>query len=292
MKKLLIFFLIFLIFSKITFAESLYQYNMNVEIYDNNTAHHRLNLIFINHPQISFSIDLDLASNIVIEKGNCEEKSEILGKVVKCNLKPSERSDVIILYDLKNVQKVSNYFVYKNSFKLNFDTKNFFIIIKLPEGTGLRKPIEESYFPKNALIGSDGRRTTISWEKSNMKSGEIFDVSVAFEKIGAVQNSFPLEFIFLIIVIIVLALVFYQIYSKKSLKFIIPVLKEDEKKIFNVILKHGNGVKQKVVVKESGYSKAKVSKVLSSLKERGLIRLERVGRTNKIYIERKFKKRE
>ena len=61
--------------------------------------------------------------------------------------------------------------------------------------------------------------------------------------------------------------------------------------IFNIIMKSGSGVNQKVIVKESGYSKAKVSKVLSSLRERGLVKLERIGRSNKVYIEKKFERK-
>jgi uncharacterized membrane protein len=68
-------------------------------------------------------------------------------------------------------------------------------------------------------------------------------------------------------------------------------LKKDEKIIYDAIIKHGNGVNQKIIVKDSGYSKAKVSKVLNSLKERGLIRLERIGRKNKVYIERNIEKK-
>lgn len=56
-------------------------------------------------------------------------------------------------------------------------------------------------------------------------------------------------------------------------------------------MKHGNGVNQKIIVNDSGYSKAKVSKVLKSLSERGIIRLDRIGRKNKVYIEKNFEKK-
>ena len=85
---------------------------------------------------------------------------------------------------------------------------------------------------------------------------------------------------------------FYQFYYKdKGIKLIFPVLKKDEKLIFNSIMKHGNGVNQKVIVRDSGYSKAKVSKVLKSLSERGLVRLERIGRSNKVYMQKNIEKK-
>jgi len=167
------------------------------------------------------------------------------------------------------------------------------ILVKFPEGTGLREPVENSYSPEDALIGSDGRRTIINWQMNDFKKGDRVDISVAFEKIGEIIISeIPFEFFVLIIIIIFAAvIVFYQFYWKnKSVKLILPVLKKDEKIIFNTVMKHGNGVNQKIIVKDSGYSKAKVSKVLNSLKERGLIKLERIGRKNKVYIEKNFKK--
>ncbi|NIO44618.1 MAG: hypothetical protein GTN36_03650 [Candidatus Aenigmarchaeota archaeon] len=129
---------------------------------------------------------------------------------------------------------------------------------------------------------------------NDLKKGERIDVSVAFEKIGdIIISEFPIEFSIIIIIGIAAAIVvFYQFYWKnKSVKLILPVLKKDEKIIFDTVMKHGNGVNQKIIVKDSGYSKAKVSKVLNSLKERGLIKLERIGRKNKVYIEKNFEKK-
>ena len=102
-----------------------------------------------------------------------------------------------------------------------------------------------------------------------------------------------MEYLIVIVIVSFSAFVlFYQFYYKnKSVKLILPVLKSDEKIIFNTIMKHGSGVNQKVIVRDSGYSKAKVSKVLKSLSERGLIKLERIGRSNKVHIEKNFEKK-
>ncbi len=129
-----------------------------------------------------------------------------------------------------------------------------------------------------------------------MKKEERVDVSVAFEKIGGgniIISEFPFQFFIVIIIIVFVGILFfYNFYWKqKTVKIILPVLKKDEKIIYNTIIKHGDGVNQKIIVKDSGYSKAKVSKVLNSLKERGLVRLERIGRKNKVYIERNIEKK-
>jgi uncharacterized membrane protein len=288
--------LVFILFSIPGFSQELYQYGVTAEIFENNTVHYRLNLIFASHPAQSFTIPLDSPYNINLNStADCKVLAGMLETNVVCIMNASERTDIIINYDSnQNVNKKDSYFLFSNSFKLTLDTNIISVLIKLPEGTGLKKPIENSYNPEDALIGSDGRRTIITWQKNNLKSGEIFEVSVAFERIGEIITSeFPVEIIIGIVIVLISAfLIFYKFYWKtKGIRLILPVLKKDEKKIFDTIIKHGSGINQKVIVRDSGYSKAKVSKVLNSLRERGLIKLERIGRSNKVYIEKNLGKK-
>ena len=284
----------FILFSALAKAESIYQYGVTAEIYSNNTVHYKLNIVFVNHTSQIITIPLSSPLNIQVESSAiCKEQRGILQTDMVCSMKESERTVLSIDYDSSSVSKRDNYFLFADSFKLPLDTKTVSILIKLPEGTGLREPTEDSYSPTGALIGSDGRRPIINWVKNDLKADERFDVSIAFEKIGESTESFPPEIIIVIILLSFSGLgIFYQFYWKgKNIKLILPILKKDEKKIFDTIMKHGNGVNQKIIVKDSGYSKAKVSKVLNSLRERRLIKLERIGRSNKVYIEKNFEKK-
>jgi len=290
MKKAILIF--FILLSSLASAESLYQYSVTGEILNNNTVFYKLNLIFLNHSSQSVIIPLGSSFNVQTDS-NCKEQSSLLGVNVVCSMEASDKTTLTIQYFSNSVTKKDNYFLFSDSFKLPKDTETISVVIKLPEGTGLKEPTESSYSPSNALIGSDGRRTIINWVKENLKANERFDVSVAFEKIGEEKIYFPFEIVLVIILIAFSGLgIFYQFYWKgKNIKLILPILKKDEKKIFDTIIKHGSGVNQKIIVKESGYSKAKVSKVLNSLKERGIIKLERIGRSNKVYIEKNFEKK-
>jgi uncharacterized membrane protein len=295
MKNVFLSFLLgFILFCILVKAESVSQ-AITSEIYNNDTAYYKLSIIFINHTSKSFTIPLGSASNIKLETSvNCIEQKRMIETNIFCNFEASSRTDIVIEYDAKTVSKKDSYFLFTDSFKIVEDTNSISILVKLPEGTGLKEPTEESYNPKYALIGSDGRRPLINWVKNDVKAGERFDVSVAFEKIGEQPTaSFPFGIILVMVLIVFSSLgLFYQFYWRgKNLRLILPVLKKDEKKIFDTIIKHGNGINQKIIVKDSGYSKAKVSKVLSSLKERRLIKLERIGRSNKVYIEKNFEKK-
>jgi len=285
----------FILFSSLTSAETVYQYGVTAEIYPNNTVHYKLNIIFINHTTFLFTIPLGSSQNININSSAiCKEQRGILETDVICSLNNSNRTNILIDYNSISVSKRDSYFLFSNSFKLTEDTKSINVLIKLPEGTGLREPTENSYSPDNALIGSDGRRTLINWMAEDLKKNDRFEVSIAFEAIGEeTKASFPFGIVLATILITFSGLgIFYQFYWKgKNIKLILPFLKKDEKTIFDTIIKHGSGVNQKIIVKESGYSKAKVSKVLNSLKERRLVKLERIGRSNKVYIEKNFEKK-
>jgi DNA-binding transcriptional ArsR family regulator len=295
MKK---FFLILLIgtiiFSSVVKAEGFYQYGVIAEIYNNDTVHYKLNIIFVNHTSQTVIIPLGTPANIQIDSDvDCQEQKSMLETNIVCSMNASNRTAIIIQYDSNSVSKRDSYFLFTDSFKVTKDTKILSVVIKLPEGTGLKEPTEDSYSPAGAVIGSDGRRPIISWLKDDLKAGDTFDTSIAFEMIGKTNSSFPFEIIIIIILISFSSLgAFYQFYWKgKNIKLILPFLKKDEKKIFDTIIKNGSGVNQKMIVRESGYSKAKVSKVLNSLRERGLVKLERIGRSNKVYMEKNFEKK-
>lgn len=295
MKNIFLILLIqFILISIAVKAESVYQYGVTAEIYNNNSIHYELNIVFINHSSEVFSIPLSSPFNIKIESSAiCKEQRGILETNVICSFDASDKTVISIQYDSNTVNKRDSYFLFSDSFKLTMDTRTITVLIKLPEATGLREPIKEAYSPSDALIGSDGRRSVINWVKNDLKSNDRFDVSIAFEKIGEKESSFPFEIVLVIVLISFFSLgVFYQFYWKgKNVKIILPILKKDEKKIFDSIMKNGSGVNQKMIIRDSGYSKAKVSKVLTSLRERGLVKLERIGRSNKVYIEKNFQKK-
>ena len=295
MKKLFIL-IFFILLSVPCLSQELYQYGVTAEIFENNSVYYKLTLIFVNHTNQNFIFPIGSPNNIDIESSaDCKVQPGTLETNIICNMNASNRTTIVISYDSnQKINKKDSYFLFTDMFKINTDTNTIPILIKLPEGTGLRKPIESSYSPENALIGSDGRRTIINWQMNNLNKGDRIDISIAFEKIGEVIISeIPFQIIIMFAIIAAAGvLIFYQFYWKnKNVEIILPILKKDEKIIFDTVMKHGNGVNQKIIVNDSGYSKAKVSKVLKSLSERRILRLERIGRKNKVYIEKNFEKK-
>jgi DNA-binding Lrp family transcriptional regulator len=64
------------------------------------------------------------------------------------------------------------------------------------------------------------------------------------------------------------------------------VLNKDEKRIVDILSRHGGKSGQKVLVRESDFSKAKVSRLVKNLKERGVVDIEPIsGRENRIILK-------
>lgn len=231
MKKIFIL-IFFILFAVPSLSQELYQYGVTAEIFENNTVSYKLTLILVNNTDQIFIIPIGSPNNIKIESvADCKIQSGMLETSVVCNMKASNRTSVIIsYYSNQKVNKKDSYFLFADSFKINSDTNIIPILVKLPEGTGLRKPIENSYSPENALIGSDGRRTIINWQINNLKKGEGVDVSIAFEKIGElVTSEIPIQILIIIIFLITIGVaIFYQFYWKnKNVKIILPILKKE-----------------------------------------------------------------
>jgi len=81
-----------------------------------------------------------------------------------------------------------------------------------------------------------------------------------------------------------------HIYTRRASRFnktkvIASVLNADEKRVVKILAASDGNALQKHVVKESGFSKAKVSRLLKSMGWRGIIKLEPVsGRENRVLL--------
>jgi len=290
MKKLLIVLAFVILLSHFGFA-NIYQYGVTVELGEK--VNYDMNILLINYTDSSFSIGIPgTPSGIVINStAACNQIDSVWGKEIKCGISNPQKTSIEISYTgNEKVTKKDNYYIFADSLIMPDAVNKFSVLVKLPEGMAFLK--KDAFKPSDSsLLGSDGRKLFILWNNDNLNKGYTFDFSVAYEPVNAFDYTIIGVILIALITGAVIIVVFLRYPKQKAVEFVLPVLKQDEKKIFETLLKHESGVKQKIIVTESGYSKAKVSKVLTSLQERGLVKLERIGRTNKIYYDDKFKKK-
>ncbi len=185
------------------------------------------------------------------------------------------------------VEKTGEWYVLKQHIATPTDLERLTFKVILPEGTALTE--DTPYIPFDAGNSTDGRNIYVYWNREKVVAGEVFNAQVTYEKFSQDQNVLIAGIFAVVAVVAIAAIVFRR---KFSMKMALPMLRPDEKIIMEKILAHKSGVNQKLIVQESGYSKAKVSKVLKSLAERGVLKLERLGRSNKIFLESKIGKKE
>lgn len=202
----------------------------------------------------------------------------------------------------KNMKNYTVYFTFKLkglvSFSQNFNrfiysygikepTDRFILKLYLPEGYGLLKTTEEQlvpYSPENARIGSDGRHVIVEWDIGQPDLGSTLSFSVLYEYVGEK----PYSMMYYIPPLIILAVVIVFVRLRKS-RDVLSVLTPDERIVVDVIRKKGGkNIKQRDIVRMTNFSKAKVSRILATLEKRGIVKRERVGRTNKVRLSRKI----
>ncbi len=170
------------------------------------------------------------------------------------------------------------------------NAKRFFNIVYLPPTATLATEMpNESFSPRDGTTLSDGRHIMIYWERLNLEKGEDIYFSISY-KMPPSQNGNIIDIALTVIiaVIIIASLgIFYVRTSRRqdSMKVMMPLMKGDEKVVIDILSKHGGSVNQKVIVRESDFSKAKVSRIIADLKERNIVSVESMGRMNKITLK-------
>ena len=176
-------------------------------------------------------------------------------------------------------------------FSLPYKIENSIVYVKLPEGCRFENI--KNILPKPTDIKSDGRRIFGYWKFENLTSSSPLRFSFIFEcvkKETKLSSLLVVGYLFTgLIVAILLAYVFYY-RKKKQSKLVLSLIDPDEKKVLEILANFDNPVNQKRIVELTNFSKAKVSRIISSLVKRKIIKVERRGRNNFIEIRKNFKK--
>ncbi len=192
----------------------------------------------------------------------------------------------------KQITSVEGTYILSTSHSLLANVKNFDFTIALPEGYGI---LGQRVSPKPEEIRSDGRRVIMEWDVNEPIPPALreFNAIVIYEHLlgerfawlrGKENDIYPA------IILAILAAFVYLLrrFKKRRANEKIEILKEDEQAIMRLIIEE-DGIDQREIQRETDFSKTKVSKILSELEKRGVIRKEQVGRRNKIFLTEKLR---
>lgn len=166
------------------------------------------------------------------------------------------------------------------------NTKSFSMRLALPEGAVLSRPLKEHLTTSDVVplpdnVYSDGRSIIFEWRKTGI---EDFSVYVKFVAPG--RFKFTWVFVFAA-TLAVFASGLYLWRRRREEK--IEYMKEDEQLVIKEIMQI-EGIDQRDIQRKTNFSKAKLSKIISELEKRDIVRKEKIGRRNKLYLTKEFKK--
>lgn len=250
----------------------------------------------INH--IDYTLDFRVYNfSAVLRSGvsKCELENVGSGSVISCDLFGMEPGKTMIRFHFntrESVRQIEGNYEFRANFPVILSAESSFSLVKLPERALLSEEIvNQSYFPPSGSILTDGKRMMVSWSGDNLVADETLRYSVLFEIMGGSDPLWDLIVISLtfIVVIIMVSVGLYMRRGsspKEGEVKVLPLLNKDEKKIVDIVAREGGELRQNMIVKESDYSKAKVSRLIKNLKERGVVYTEPIsGRENKVILK-------
>ena len=167
-------------------------------------------------------------------------------------------------------------------------------LITLPVGHVVANT-SDAVYPKKYSMLSNGRNILVYWEIENVSTLQPLAFQVYYQPLEVVEKK-DYSLLYALAVIAISLFAFALVYirrtraAKKEVKpekVVLKVLDKYERKVFEIVKKAGS-IKQGKIVELAELSKAKVSRVVKSLEEKGLLKSERRGRTKIVRLKKKL----
>ncbi|MCL4400375.1 MAG: hypothetical protein M1348_00060 [Candidatus Parvarchaeota archaeon] len=162
------------------------------------------------------------------------------------------------------------------------------MITVLPQGAFL--PPNRYAIPNPAVFSTNGQNIAVTWSLFQNTAGAVLPFIVSYESTFPTQtnyNSYILAAIIIMgIILILLSIRHYKQPEKtptnrKKINPFKSILNADEKRILDT-LKRGKFIAQNDLIHITGFSKAKISKIISKLSRYKLVRVQVEGKYNRI----------
>ena len=292
MKRFILILLFSLLLIPTASAQVMRQLNVSVDVGDK-WSDVRLSFRFTEEiKEVIFPFEGEI-KDIETQYGECFVAQKI-EKALHCKPpSPFMIGEITIITNFKArglTERHGNITLFSFDIPILWDTDRVSVDVKLPESVFIAEedqvllPIS----PSGAKKGIEGRSITASWVFRNKDSGDLIPIRIYYEGLATppIEN-FIYRWLFVFVLVFVVVIFFvYRSMSRKS-ELILSVLNEAERIVVDIIRKQGKDkVDQRRIVAQSGFSKAKVSRIIQSLESRGIVSVEKVGRRNRISLRK------
>lgn len=274
-------------------AVGLEYYGVEVTIKDDLSVNNLVVLDFdapIN--RLDYTLDFrveNLQYNADFDFADCSVSDNRDGSTISCTFigMTQENNKLTLDFDTSNViNKIEDDYRFTVNYGIPLSIERTFILIRLPQNNILAGEEGKSFFPASGGTLTDGKRIMIFWEDEALETGKDLQFSLLFTRPPAVEST---TLIYLIAAIAIVAISLTIFYSRRgrgsSVAIVKSVLNKDEKRIIDLLNERGGKAGQKLLVRESDFSKAKVSRIVKNLRERGVVETEPIsGRENRVLL--------
>jgi hypothetical protein len=168
--------------------------------------------------------------------------------------------------------------VFSPIFQFSVPVENFFVEITVPSEMAVVSPI----YPTPTSFYSYRETLVVKWKKESLEEGEEFLVLLGYKPVSSPSSGrATIYYLFVAAFLAFVSGIYLGRREKPRPEYVVA----DEKVVLNAIRRNGGKIIQSDLVKNTGFSKSKVSKILSELEERKIIRKEKYKRTNLIFLE-------
>ncbi len=263
---------------------------IDVEIKEDLSLNETNDIILNSKEQTDFHLFLPNGCTNLERLYNCEKIDYASNQIIK--LAPNELNNIKISYNIPNaIEQKKNDFVYMKELVYP-NVKNLIFRIKLPQAYGIDSEDISTIIPEPTYLQSDGKRIIVLWEMKSPKTPVIFKIKYrSLVENNGIGNNILISLGSIIIGLAVLGFIIFNKISKaKETEIKIPpsLLSEDEMIICDIIHNEGGKIKQKKLSSMTGFSKAKITKILANLEKKELIEKEPIGRTFIINLKKKI----
>ncbi|OQC52273.1 MAG: hypothetical protein BWX56_00408 [Euryarchaeota archaeon ADurb.Bin023] len=263
---------------------------IDVELMEDRSFKETIDMIIFPKEEINFNLHLPKEyKNLELMHNDMKiEFSD--GKTIK--LTANELNSIKISYtSLDSIEKRKKDFIYVRELVYP-NVKNLIFRIKLPLAYGINNEDISSIIPEPTYLQSDGKRIIVLWEMKSPQTPTMFRVK--YNSL-VTNNKFDINIfvpfaIFSILLILSGILIFNKTYKNKESELKIPssLLSEDERIICNILKNEGGTIKQKKLSNLTGFSKAKITKILTNLEKKEVITRDPIGRTFIVTLKKKI----
>ncbi len=206
------------------------------------------------------------------------------------NTQGINKTQIQLTFETKeNIAKNGEIYTFSSVYIVDVPVERAFAIVYLPETATLKTNVSnESFSPRYGRVLSDGKHIMVYWERENIKGGDDLEFSITYIMPLAAGSLYDVAIIVILAVILVVVIaVGYvrRLHRQSSVKVVMPLLKGDERVIVDILRERKGEAIQRALVRESDFSKAKVSRLVANLKERGIVDVEHLGRTNRVKLK-------